>query len=397
VTKKTRHSYIDWDDVNPQPTPSWSTGNPFTDWATGCGGIPMGRVTETFGPESSGKSTLGLQTAAHVWHTYGIPSTLYDFEDVFDAVYAKMLGLTKEGLHLEQPNTLEEFFGMIDEDLDKSERGKPVTALSIMDSVASARTIDDIKNAATDNRTAGMNRARLWTQFLAANVHRLAETGMTLFLVNQLRDYIDTDPGFKPPGVVAMQPKNRTPGGRGIKFYSSLRIAFEQSSEIRVDTVNPLTREAEKMVVGKNVWLKVVKNKVAPPPWRKVRLQIRDGIGFDLVQNLLDFAVVHDILTRKAGVWEGLGYEARAQEGKSGDQVMASLVRSDPFLAQTLVAAVTTKLAEVEAQLSVTLQEAVMADRIDEEDIGEQMAAAPDVPPLVAPNGVGGNVTASTE
>lgn len=393
MAKKTLHRPIDWDDVDPQPAPAWGTGNLFADWATGCGGIPMGRVVETFGPESSGKSTLGMQTAAHVWHTHGIPSTLYDFEDVFDARYAKALGLTSEGLHLEQPNTLEEFFGMIDEDLAKSAPGRPVTALSIMDSVASARTADDIKNAATDNRTAGMNRARLWTQFLATNVHRLAETGMTLFLVNQLRDFIDTDSGFKPPGVVALQPKNRTPGGRGIKFYSSLRIAFEQSSEIRVDTVNPLTREPEKMVVGKNVWLKVVKNKVAPPPWRKVRLQIRDGVGFDLVQNLLDFAQVHDILTRKAGQWEGLGYEARAQDGMSGDAVMAQLVRTDPFLAQTLIAAVTTKLAEVEAQLSVSLADAALADTLDEEDVAEQMAAAPDVPALVAPNGAGGNVS----
>lgn len=398
MPKATRHAPIPWDDESPVSAPAWSTGNIFIDWMTGCGGLPMGRVIECFGPESSGKSTLGFQTAANIWHTYGIPSTLYDFEDVFDARYAKALGLTKEGLILEQPPTLEDFFAMMDEDLKASKPGQPVTGLVIMDSVAGARTADDLKNAATDNRTAGMNRARLWTQWLGTNVHRLNETGITLLLVNQLRDYIDTDTSFKPPGVAALQPKNRTPGGRGIKFYASLRLAFEQSSEIKVDVINPITREPEKMAVGKNVWLKVVKNKVAPPPWRKMRLQIRDGIGFDLVQNLLDFAQVHDILSRKNGVWEGMGYKVAAEDGLSGDARMAQLVRTDPMLAQGLMHAVGIKLGEIEQQLTVSLTEAAMADTSDEEtqeDLDAAMAAAPDVPELAASQ-AGGNITLAT-
>lgn len=348
-----QRTWANWEEV-PQAE-AWPTGNVFLDWMTGIGGLPKGRVVETFGPESSGKSTLGLQTAGHVWQSQGIPSWYVDFEDTFDARYARALGLTKEGLLIDPAiETLEDFFeGM--EDFLRDKNPLPL-GLVVFDSVAAGRTRDDLKNSDSDNRTAGMNRARLWTQWLSTNVSRLNERGITLVLVNQLRDFIDTDSGFKPPGMAALQPKNRTPGGRGIKFYSSLRLSFEPTTEIKRQVINPLTKEPENQVVGKNVWLKVVKNKVAPPPWRKVRMEIRDGMGFDLVTNLMKFAETHDILQRKSGVWTfperfsgtGESFTVAAAGGFSGDEVVAQLLRQRPGITQALTAEVAQILAEAE-------------------------------------------------
>lgn len=377
-SKQSNHHRIAWDSV--EPAPSWSTGIVFLDWMTGCGGLPQGRVVECYGPESSGKSTLGLQTASFIWRTLGLPSIYYDFEDTFDARYASSLGLSSAGLHLEKPEKLEDFFAMMDEDLTESEKaGSPKYALAIFDSVAAGRTEDDLKNAAIDNRTAGMNRARLWTHWLGTNVKRLGNTKITLLLVNQLRDYIDTNAGFMPPGLAALQPKDKTPGGRGIKFYASLRLAFEQSSEIKVKIMDPLTRTEGNVAVGKNVWLKVTKNKVAPPPWRKMRLQIRDGIGFDLAQNLLDFGQTHGIIRRDKGIWTlpgdlfatGDAVTIQAADGYSGDERMAALMRSDAGLRELLIGRTQSTLAAIEQQLTMTTEEAARALMLDPEASSE--------------------------
>lgn len=353
--KKLQGRFLNWAE-DPEPVDAWPTGNVFLDWLTGIGGVPRGRVVETYGPESSGKSTLGLQTAAAVWHQLGIPTHYADFEDALDFRYCKALGLTPEALLVEQPESLEDYLEGLDRMIDKGAN----VALSIVDSVAAARARQDLKGN-VDDRTAGMNRARIWTSWLSSNVHRLNEAGITLLLVNQTRVYIDTSPGFTPPGVSAQMPKERTPGGKGIKFYASLRVEFKQSSEVKATRTNPLTLEDEKVAVGKNVWLRVTKNKVAPPPWRKVRLQIRDGIGFDLAQNLLDFGVTHGLVDKGTGgrfTFDpgvlGEPFEVGPMDGWPGEAVAAQTIREHDVLRARLQELTTAKLSDVEYDVDYT-------------------------------------------
>lgn len=149
-------------------------------------------------------------------------------------------------------------------------------------------------------------------------------------------------------GIAAMQPKTRTPGGRGIKFYSSLRIEYEPTAEVKEDRWNAMTLQTEKVAVGKKVWMKVTKNKVAPPPWRKVRVEIRDGMGFDLAQNLLDFAELHGILKRDRGVWTfpamtfgwPTDFVVQGTDGFTGDAIAAQVLRERPDIAAIITARV---------------------------------------------------------
>lgn len=339
-----------WDDPNAYPpvTP-FSSGNVFLDYVSGVGGLPMGRVVEASGPESSGKSTQALQVSEYVYRTTGVPSWYWDAEDAFDPAYAMSLGHTSDSLKLFDRNeteTLEDFLEQTFDLLQPEVFAKEPCALIVVDSVASARCRKELEPGA-DQRTVGMEKARIWSDNLRVLVKFLADRQATLYLVNQQRDNIQIDQ-FMPPGMAALQPKTRTPGGRGIKFYSSLRIEYSVSSEIKEKRYNPITKEQENVVVGKHIWMRVIKNKVAPPPWRKMRLQIRDGLGFDLAQNLLEFAEVHGILKRDRGVWTFpaavFGWPAdfvvQGQDGFTGDAVAAHLIRSRPDIADTLTARV---------------------------------------------------------
>lgn len=344
-------TFTAWDDPNAYPPVApWPSGNVFLDHISGIGGLPRGRVVETYGPESSGKTTLAFQVAAYVWRTMGIPSLFWDAEDAFDPRYASALGLDSQGLRLfdrDKTETLEDFLGQLKAALQPKEFAKNPFALVIVDSVAAARCVKELEGG-VDLRTIGMEKARIWSDNLRVLVKLLGDTDATLVLVNQLRDNINTDSTFMPPGVAAMQPKTRTPGGRGIKFYASLRIEYDPTAEVKEDRWNPVTLQTEKTVIGKKVWMKVTKNKVAPPPWRKVRVEIRDGMGFDLAQNLLDFAELHGILKRDRGVWTFPAavfgwpddFTVQGTDGFTGDAIAAQVLRERPDIAATITARV---------------------------------------------------------
>lgn len=343
--------YANWDEQAGTAVPAWPTGNVLLDWVTGIGGLPKGRLVETYGPESSGKSSLALQTASHAWQTQRIPSIYVDFEDAFDPMYARALGLDQNGLQLSESQTLEAMFEELAYVL--AHNGTRPHALFIVDSVAAARSAAALATAgqAADN-TAGMVKAKIWADQLQVFVRLLADAGVTMVLVNQLRDNIQINQGWVPPAVAAMQPKTRTPGGRALKFYASLRIEFIPGADIKEPRYDPVTTETNNVAVGKKVRLKVTKNKVAEPPWRSTVLQIRDGVGFDLAQNLLDFAQVHGIVDRKAGVWTfpgelsptGEPFVIKAQDGHSGDAIAAHFLRQRPNIAATIQAQVMAKL-----------------------------------------------------
>lgn len=351
----TKAGYVDWDDQSYEGVTAWSSGNVLLDWLTTVEGLPKGRIVETYGPESSGKTSLAMQTASHVWNTLGIPSHFADFEDAFDSTYARALGLNAQGLRLYDPptiETLEDFLEALIDSLQPAKFAKAPFALVIVDSVAACRCRSEMESGAADLRTIGMEKARIWSDNLRKLLPLLAATNVTLVLVNQIRDNIDISGAFVPPGVAAMRPKTRTPGGRGIKFYASLRIEYEVSSDIKEERYDPVLNDVRKQTVGKHVWLRVTKNKVGPPPWRQTRLQIRDGVGFDLAQNLLDFAVVHQIVQRERGVYtfpgtlsgNGEPFTIAASGGFSGDLVAAELLRQRPGIREALTAMVMERL-----------------------------------------------------
>ncbi len=350
-------SFVSWDEPGHE-VQAWSSGNVLLDYISGIGGLPKGRVVETYGPESSGKSTLALQTASHVWRTEGVPSLYADMEDAFDPLYARSLGLDQHGLRLHAPEdilTLEDYLETLKRALDPAAYAKAPFALAVVDSVAACRSRSELADVSAEQRTTGMEKARIWSDNLRQLIPMLAATGATLVLVNQIRDNIDMSGGFVPPGVAAMRPKTRTPGGRGIKFYASLRVEYEVSSSIKAERYDPVTNEVSKTEVGKHVWLKVTKNKVAPPPWRRIRLQLRDGVGFDLAQNLLDFALVHGLVQRDRGTWtfpgtlsgDGQPFTVAATGGHSGDDIAAELLRQRPGIRAALTDMVVDRLASV--------------------------------------------------
>lgn len=390
VTKKPP-TFVAWDDPDAyDPVAPWESGNVFLDYVSGIGGIPKGRVIETYGPESSGKSTLALMVASYVYKTTGVPSIYWDAEDAFDPAYAISLGHSSKSLLLvdrEKCETLEDFFEQTKATLAPANFAKQPVALIIVDSVASVRCRTEMTKNDADLRTIGMEKARLWSDNLRVLIAMLKTTDASLVLVNQLRDNIDMSGAFVPPGVAAMQPKTRTPGGKALKFYASLRIEYTVSSEIKEDRYNPITKETEKVVVGKHIWMRVTKNKVAPPPWRKMRLQIRDGLGFDLAQNLLDFAEVHDILHRDRGTWTFPGavfgwpsdFIVTGANGFSGDAVAAHLIRERPDISDILTAAVV----EILGRTSTYVDDRPVLPELDDFDPNRPDADEAQAPPPV--------------
>ena len=323
---------------------TWTTGNPFIDWMTGVGGLPKGRMIECYGPEGVGKSTLAFQAAAAAWEAYGVPSYLADFEQTGSAKYFEALGLTREGLDWETPDTLEQFFGDVNKILKKG----PKYAYIILDSVAAARTEYDFSG--DPNATKVADLAKVMNQGLKVLVPLLTATNTTLFLVNQTRDVIDTSGSFMTPAMRAMAPTDRTPGGKAIKFYASLRIRFTPSTSIKAQKVDPLSGELQKVEVGRWVTIKLDKSKVSAPPHRKLRIQIRDGHGFDFVQNLIDAAQTHGFLNRGVGAkWSITGGIADEYGPIKGDDLMYGTVVSDDVLREALTAATMARVMELEA------------------------------------------------
>ena len=353
--KVSQPTALDWG-APAEQVEAWSSGNVLLDWVTGCGGLPKASIVETYGPESSGKSTLAFQVAAHVWKTQGIPSWLGDMEHAFDPTYGRALGLDPQGLKLlndDESESLESMLAALHLALEPQNFAAHPFALWIVDSVAACACLAELGGGTgVDLRTMGMEKARIWSDNLRRLLGPLRRTGVTLVLVNQLRDNVDISGDFVPPGIARMRPKTKTPGGRSLKFYARMRIEYEPTAEIKEPRLNQVTRETENVVVGKKVWLKVTKNKVAPPPWRKTRLEIRDGMGFDLAQNLLEFAVVHDIIDRKSGVYTfpaelsatGAPFVVKASGGYTGDAVAAQLLRERPGIREALTVLVMERL-----------------------------------------------------
>jgi len=282
------------------------TGALSLDLALGIGGVPRGRVVEIYGPESSGKTSLALHIVAEAQRNGGIAAFI-DAEHALDPSYAKAIGVDVDELLISQPDTGEQALEIADMLIRSG-----ALDVVVIDSVAALVPRAEIEGEMGDTHV-GL-QARLMSQALRKLAGTLSKSKTTAIFINQLREKI---------GVMYGSPET-TPGGRALKFYSSMRLDIRRIEAIKDGTDN----------VGNRVRVKVAKNKMAPP-FRLAEFDIMFGHGISREGSLLDVAVDNGVV-RKSGAWFTFDQDQLGQ----GRENSKRFLRENPELAMQLQAKV---------------------------------------------------------
>ena len=282
--------------------PVVSTGAISLDAALGIGGIPRGRVTEIFGPESSGKTTLALHIIAEAQRTGGIAGFI-DAEHALDLAYARKLGISTEDLLISQPDTGEQALE-IGEMLVRS----GALDVLVVDSVAALVPKAEIEGEMGDAHM-GL-QARLMSQALRKLTGTISKSRTAVIFINQIRQKI---------GVMFGNPETTT-GGNALKFYATVRMDIRRIGQIKKDDD----------VIGGRTRVKVVKNKLAPP-FREAEFDILYGEGISREGDILDLGVEQDIV-EKSGAWYSVGGE-RIGQGRENARIF---LKEHPEMASEL-------------------------------------------------------------
>ena len=303
-----------------------STGSLGLDLALGVGGLPRGRIVEIFGPESSGKTTLCLETIAQCQKDGGICAFI-DAEHAFDPVYARALGVNVEQLYLSQPDTGEQAL----EICDTLVRSGGVDMV-VIDSVAALVPKAEIEGDMGDSHV-GL-QARLMSQALRKLTGHIKKTKTLVIFINQIRMKI---------GVMFGSPET-TAGGNALKFYASVRLDIRGSTQIKKGDDSP---------IGKETKVKVIKNKVAPP-FRHAEFDILYGEGISWEGELIELGTNLKIIN-KSGAWYSYNGEKIGQ-GKDNTRVG---LKENPAVA-----------AEIEAKIreAAGIQVQITEGQLDETD-----------------------------
>ena len=284
--------------------PVISTGSVGLNLALGVGGYPRGRVIEIYGPESSGKTTLAIHAMAEVQKQGGI-AAIIDAEHAFDRFYAEKLGVDVENLLIAQPDSGEQALEIADELIRSS-----AVDLVVIDSVAALTPKAEIEGEMGDNKV-GL-QARLMSQALRKLTATINKTQTTCIFINQLREKI---------GVMFGNPETTT-GGNALKFYASVRLDIRKIGQIK---------DGDE-VIGNQVRVKIVKNKVAPP-FKKAEFDLMFNEGISKVGELVDLGVETGVLTKS-----GSFYSYNGSKLAQGRDAVKNVLRENPDLADELEA-----------------------------------------------------------
>ena len=288
------------------------TGSIGLNAALGVGGYPKGRIIEIYGPESSGKTTLAIHAIAECQKAGGVAAFI-DAEHAFDRFYAEKLGVDINNLLISQPDNGEQALEIADQLIRSS-----AVDLLIVDSVAALTPKKEIEGDMGDSAV-GLH-ARLMSQALRKLTGTIAKTKTTCIFINQLREKI---------GVMFGNPETTT-GGNALKFYASVRLDIRKAQAVKDgDTI-----------LGNQVKVKVVKNKVAPP-FRKAEFEITFGEGISKVGEIVDLSTEYEII-KKSGSWFSYGDTKLGQ----GRDAVKEMLKDNPELCEELEAKIMQVLSE---------------------------------------------------
>lgn len=311
-----------------------STGSLSLDIALGIGGLPRGRIIEIYGPESSGKTTLALQCIAQGQKNGG-NAAFIDVEHALDPVYATNLGVDINSLLVSQPDTGEQALE-ITESLVRS----GAIDVIVVDSVAALVPRAEIEGEMGDSHV-GL-QARLMSQALRKLAGAISKSNCVAIFINQLREKV---------GIMFGNPEV-TPGGRALKFYSSVRIDIR-----RIETL-----KSNGEMIGSRTRAKVVKNKIAPP-FREAEFDVMYGQGISHEGEILDLAVKLDII-QKSGSWFAFGEKKLAQ----GRDKTKEYLRANPEFTQNLEEQIRSSANTIYAKPSMARNTEANTEEIEEKE-----------------------------